>query len=180
VSEQGQTGTRCESLKQLQTPGHLKTGQVSAPTSQRDRGWVLAYHEILPVPSEYLYSVSSQQFQEHACVFAPSASKIASGRCSPEITFDDGHRSHFEKAYPLLEKYGVRATFFVPAGCAGRSAESVSWDQARQMAASGHRVQSHGWSHRLLTQCGPRELEEELSRSKQELEDRLGIGVDSF
>jgi peptidoglycan/xylan/chitin deacetylase (PgdA/CDA1 family) len=48
------------------------------------------------------------------------------------------------------------------------------------MAASGHRVQSHGWSHRLLTQCGPRELKEELSRSKQELEDRLGTGVDSF
>jgi peptidoglycan/xylan/chitin deacetylase (PgdA/CDA1 family) len=180
VSEQTQAGTVSEAMRHLQTEVDLKTGQVSALTSRVDRDWVLAYHEISPAPSKYLYGVSHAQFEEHASLFAPDASGTTAGRSSPGITFDDGHRSNFETAYPLLEQYGLRATFFVLAGCIGGSAEYLSWDQARRMAASGHRVQSHGWSHRLLTQCSPRELEEELSRSKQELEDRLGIGVDSF
>ncbi len=32
------------------------------------------------------------------------------------ISFDDGMRSHFERAAPLLEKYGFTGWFFVPAG----------------------------------------------------------------
>lgn len=180
MSERTQAGTASETMRHIQTEVDLKAGQVSALTSLIDRDWVLAYHEILPAPSKYLYGVSHAQFKEHASLFTPAASGTTSSMSSPGITFDDGHRSNFETAYPLLEQYGLRATFFVLAGCLGRSIEYLSWSQASEMAASGHRVQSHGWSHRLLTQCGPRELEEELSRSKQELENRLGIGVDSF
>jgi peptidoglycan/xylan/chitin deacetylase (PgdA/CDA1 family) len=180
VSERTKAGKVSEPLRHLQTEVDLKAGQVSAFTSLKDRDWVLAYHEILRAPSKYLYGVSRAQLEEHTSLFAPAASGITSGMSSPRITFDDGHRSNYETAYPLLEQYGLRATFFVLAGCLGGSIEYLSWSQAREMVASGHRVQSHGWSHRLLTQCGPRELEEELSRSKQELENRLGIGVDSF
>ena len=45
------------------------------------------------------------------------------------------------------------------------------------MVSAGHRVQSHGWSHRLLTQCSQNDLEEELTWSKHELEDHLGVEV---
>ena len=40
--------------------------------------------------------------------------------------------------------------------------------------------QSHGWSHRLLTQCSRRDIDAELINSKRELEDRLGIEVRSL
>ncbi|MBN2292956.1 MAG: polysaccharide deacetylase family protein [Pirellulales bacterium] len=33
------------------------------------------------------------------------------------ITFDDGFRDNFEIAAPILEKFGLRATFYITAGC---------------------------------------------------------------
>ena len=33
-------------------------------------GGCLAYHEILPAPSEYLYAVSAEQFGEHLAAFS--------------------------------------------------------------------------------------------------------------
>lgn len=35
------------------------------------------------------------------------------------ITFDDGYRDNWEKAYPVLRKYELPATFFITTGCVG-------------------------------------------------------------
>jgi peptidoglycan/xylan/chitin deacetylase (PgdA/CDA1 family) len=41
-------------------------------------------------------------------------------------------------------------------------------------------VGSHGWSHALLTQCGDAELRDELVRSKQTIEERIGQRIDAI
>jgi peptidoglycan/xylan/chitin deacetylase (PgdA/CDA1 family) len=41
-------------------------------------------------------------------------------------------------------------------------------------------VQSHGWSHALLTNCTPPQLSEELRRSRLTLEDRLATPVNAI
>jgi len=138
---------------------------------------VLAYHEISLSPSYYHYRVSVAQLREHLALLASGMSAAVRPRPLPEITFDDGHRSNLEYAFPLLNDFGLRATFFVVAARVGKDDNYISWDQARAMVAAGHQVQSHGWSHRLLTQCNRRELQEEFVRSKQELENRLGTEV---
>jgi peptidoglycan/xylan/chitin deacetylase (PgdA/CDA1 family) len=148
--------------------------------AQRRQTCVLTYHEILPWPSQYLYRVTNTQFQAHLSLLSSGILKTGSPGPSPLITFDDGHRSNFEQAFPLLEQFGLKAAFFVLAGCVGTTNKYISWDHARQMVAAGHRVESHGWSHRLLTQCSLAELEEELVRSKRELEDHLGAEVSAI
>jgi peptidoglycan/xylan/chitin deacetylase (PgdA/CDA1 family) len=98
----------------------------------------------------------------------------------PVVSFDDGHRSNYEHAFPMLEQFGVKATFFVLAGCIGKSANYMSWTQVRDISAAGHHLRSHGWSHRILTQCRASELNHELSDSKHEIEQRSGVEVDSI
>jgi peptidoglycan/xylan/chitin deacetylase (PgdA/CDA1 family) len=141
---------------------------------------VLAYHEIVPSTSRYLYGVSAAQFEEHTMQLASSAASKLSATPAVEITFDDGHRSNFEVALPLLDRAGLRATFFVLAGSLGSSDQFMTWEHVRQLTAAGHSVQSHGWSHRLLTQCDERELADELVRSRTTLEDGLGVAVTSI
>lgn len=70
------------------------------------------------------------------------------------LTFDDGDRSWYHVAYPLLKEYGFQATgFVVPCYLqeeAGRSAASrwLSWAEVIEMEQSGvFDIQSHTFSH---------------------------------
>lgn len=137
---------------------------------------VLTYHDMQGGTSKYLYRVSTQHFSEHLSFVSTFAANYA-GRPEPEIVFDDGHISNYEVAFPILERHGIKATFFVVVGRIGIDKEFMNWEQARELLAAGHRVESHGWSHRLLTLCTPEDLQKELSSSKRELEDRLGKEV---
>jgi hypothetical protein len=166
-----------ENMGQFDWRNPLMTGPTHSFDDHTGGKCVLTYHEILPWESQYIYRVTQAQFKEHLSLLASSTSRSSLVGQLPVITFDDGHRSNFQQAFPLLEQFGMKATFFVLAGCVGRFDKYISWDQARQLVAAGHRVESHGWSHRLLTQCGPGDLEQELVRSKHELEDHLGVAV---
>lgn len=134
----------------------------------------LAYHEITEHDSVYLYGVSASQFNEHLRRLATVG---RSGSSTARITFDDGHISQYERAFPVLQDLSMRATFFVTAGWIDKRPEYMSWKQLGALSRAGHEVQSHGWSHAHLTLCSDDELREELRRSKGTLEDRLGIEV---
>ncbi|MFL5968753.1 MAG: polysaccharide deacetylase family protein [Gaiellaceae bacterium] len=75
----------------------------------------------------------------------------------------------------LLDEYGVKGTFFVQ----GQVAEAFP-DLLQQLVAEGHEVQSHGYSHRPLHAMDRRELQEELKRSRQTVEDAAGTPVTAF
>lgn len=144
-----------------------------------ERSCIFTYHEILPADSTYLYRVTTSTFENHLSFISSAGADSLTGNV-PLITFDDGHRSNYENAFPILERFGATATFFVLAGRVGSDANYISWEQAREMALAGHMLASHGWSHRILTKCSSSELDREVSDSKSEIEDRLGIAVDSI
>jgi peptidoglycan/xylan/chitin deacetylase (PgdA/CDA1 family) len=99
---------------------------------------------------------------------------------TPCVTFDDGHISQYHDGLPLLEQFHLRGIFFITAEWIDSKPGYMSWALLRDIVRRGHEVQSHGWSHKFLTQCSPAELREELRRSKQVLEDGLGIEVDAL
>jgi peptidoglycan/xylan/chitin deacetylase (PgdA/CDA1 family) len=56
----------------------------------------------------------------------------------------------------------------------------MGWEQLRELARDGHEIGSHSASHALLPQVGDAELERETAGSRQTLESRLDVPVDSF
>jgi peptidoglycan/xylan/chitin deacetylase (PgdA/CDA1 family) len=112
------------------------------------------------------------------------------------VTFDDGFKHGFTNAAPLLIKFKVPAAFFIPTQYIGLDLdrdwqeiapfyerswseyegvfEFLDWDECRQLAAAGFTIGSHTHSHRRLTALPPEEAEQELTRSKREIEARLG------
>jgi peptidoglycan/xylan/chitin deacetylase (PgdA/CDA1 family) len=138
----------------------------------------LAYHEITEAEPGYLYGISTSQFKEHLrCV-----QRLATMNRSRTnyITFDDGHVSQYDHAFSVLQELSMKATFFVTAGWTGKRPGYMTWEQLAEVARCGHEVQSHGWSHTLLTQCSAKELQIELLRSKRDLEDHLGAKVNAI
>jgi peptidoglycan/xylan/chitin deacetylase (PgdA/CDA1 family) len=92
------------------------------------------------------------------------------------ITFDDGWKEHYKNAFPILKKYGARATFFVPTGWIGKS-EIMSWDQMKEMSEAGMVFGSHGITHANLINLSDADLKNELENSRKALEENLGYEI---
>jgi peptidoglycan/xylan/chitin deacetylase (PgdA/CDA1 family) len=97
------------------------------------------------------------------------------------ITLDDGYRSAYEVAYPILKKYGFTATFFIYTDFVGASRNAITWSQLREMKADGFEIGSHTLSHADLTQQREGEafrvyqdrIEKEIGDSKRIIDKKL-------
>ena len=67
------------------------------------------------------------------------------------ITMDDAYRSIYDIAFPLLKKYGYRATLFVYTDFVQATSIAMTWDQLREMKADGFEIGSHSITHADLT-----------------------------
>jgi peptidoglycan/xylan/chitin deacetylase (PgdA/CDA1 family) len=139
---------------------------------------VLAYHEVMP-ESDYSYCVTPGSFAQHLALF-DSVAKDVGSKLPLQITFDDGERSQYLNAAPLLAEHGISATYFVTPGLIGTAAKFLGWHELKTLQNAGHSIQSHGWSHRFLTFCSDAELAHELLASRQLLEDKLGDLVEEI
>ncbi len=72
----------------------------------------------------------------------------------------------------LFAQFGVHGTFFVLGWVAERHPQLV-----KDIAAAGHEVACHGFSHRLVYEQSPEEFREETLRAKRLLEDAIGAAV---
>jgi polysaccharide deacetylase family protein (PEP-CTERM system associated) len=75
----------------------------------------------------------------------------------------------------LLAERGVRGTFFILGWCAERSPGLV-----KRIAAAGHEIACHGFSHQLIYSQTEAVFREETRRSKQFLEDTIGAPVTGY
>jgi peptidoglycan/xylan/chitin deacetylase (PgdA/CDA1 family) len=111
------------------------------------------------------------------------------------VTLDDGYASACESALPILERYGIAATFFVTAAYIG-SREPMPFDRwgrlncgrvgAESWRAAGWReleravrgglitIGSHSFRHLEGRECAAAHLREEAERSRDTLRARLG------
>ncbi len=80
-----------------------------------------------------------------------------------------------EKILDLLDRFGVKATFFCLGWVAQRHPGLI-----KKIAAQGHEVASHGFSHRPLFRLTPKEFRKEIRESKKILEDLSGQEIQGF
>jgi polysaccharide deacetylase family protein (PEP-CTERM system associated) len=80
-----------------------------------------------------------------------------------------------ERLLALLARRGVQGTFFVLGWVAERSPALV-----QRIAAAGHEIACHGYSHELVYRQTQTVFREETTRSKKFLEDLLGTAVAGY
>ncbi len=88
------------------------------------------------------------------------------------ITFDDGYRSVYDNAFPLLKQYGWPFTVFVNTEAVdGGYGSHSNWDQLREMATHGATIANHSHSHdHLAYQAGDESLQQWQQRIRQDLQ----------
>jgi len=125
-----------------------------------------------------------------ALQLAEAARYIESGQKPSDpsvvLTFDDGFQDFSAHAFPVLERYRFTATVFLPTGYIvnerGRfnKRDCLTWHEVRELDASGVTFGSHTVTHPQLALLGADDVEHEVRRSKETIEDQLGHPVDSF
>ena len=99
------------------------------------------------------------------------------------LTFDDGYVCNYNILFPLLQKYNVKATFFIitnflsrPEGSGYSNIEQyLTWENLREMDASGLcSIQSHTAEHLTMSILGEPSTRRELESSKLMLIRQIG------
>jgi peptidoglycan/xylan/chitin deacetylase (PgdA/CDA1 family) len=111
------------------------------------------------------------------------------------VTFDDGYRDVHTRAWPVLAELRIPATLFLATGFlegevpapirrgagTGEDPRPLAWEQVAEMAGSGLiSVGSHSHTHRDFDSLSRQEADDEVRRSRDLLEDRLGRSVEGF
>jgi len=107
------------------------------------------------------------------------------------ITFDDAYESVYEYAFPILKEEKVPATIFVITDYVGLlnswdlnvgnlQFPHTTWEQLRILHDEGWEIGSHTKSHRDLRSLNDNDLKDELKGSKEMIESKLELSVESL
>ena len=92
------------------------------------------------------------------------------------LTFDDGPNATWTpRLLDVLAKHELRATFFLLGGRAEAHPELV-----RRIAAAGHVIGNHSWSHPNMARTRTGRVREELNRTNETLRQITGTPVKFF
>ncbi len=125
-------------------------------------------------------------------------------RCAV-ITFDDGWKSQYEVAWPIMKKFGYTFTMFIyTEGVAGGSlggGQAITWEMLADMRDNGIDIEAHSATHQdlreghtvMIMEPGGKRTTKKLTGAeyeqwvknevvgcKQLLEQRLGIRINCF
>src|SRR5437899_9290147 len=125
-------------------------------------------------------------------------------RCAV-ITFDDGWKSQYEVAWPIMKKFGYTFTMFIyTEGGAGASlggGQAITWEMLADMRDNGIDIEAHSATHQdlreghtiMVIEPGNKRTKKKLTGAeyeqwvqnevvgcKQLLEQRLGIKINCF
>ncbi|SDD80209.1 Polysaccharide deacetylase [Sphingomonas sp. YR710] len=161
---------------------------------------ILAYHRFDPsAPGPTTVTIRTFESQLHQLAEygyhitrlrdVVAASRDGGGETTRQaaITVDDGHRSVFTVLFPLIRQHRTPVTLFIYPSAISNADYAMTWDQLREMQASGLvNVQSHTYWHpnfkierrRRSSENYRAFVDDQLQRSKATLEARLRIRVD--
>ncbi len=170
--------------------GSVLTGfSVSDPAEKGRRIPILMYHALAETPwsvDEGLF-VRPEEFEAQLRILLEKGyetvtfddfSHINDYSKPILLTFDDGYEDNYTVLFPILQKYGCKATIFMIAGSVGRE-RFLSAAQLREMSDSGLvSIQSHTQNHPSLGEPLTAEaLDRELAGSRRALEEVTGRPV---
>ena len=116
---------------------------------------------------------------------------LRTGQLPPKpiaITIDDGYKSTYTLAYPVLKKYNFPATLFIYTNFIEKNNGSLTWEEIREMTKNNIEIGSHTLSHCNLLKYKKNEnyetyftrIRREIFLSKEILESKIQGKVKFF
>jgi peptidoglycan/xylan/chitin deacetylase (PgdA/CDA1 family) len=95
------------------------------------------------------------------------------------LQFDDGYEDNYKYAFPILKKYGFPAMVFLVSDKVG-TPDFLTWDEVKEMERYNFLAGAHTRHHLYLPRLSMAKAQDEISGSKQVIEDHLGHSINYF
>jgi len=95
------------------------------------------------------------------------------------LTFDDGHISNYELAFPILEEFEFIATFFVASRFIGAT-DYLASEQIAEMCKHGMKFESHSMTHPYMLSLSRKDITREICQSREEIQSIAKSKVNHF
>jgi hypothetical protein len=112
-------------------------------------------------------------------IHAQSASEIVTGGKVVILNFDDGRKTQYTQAKPILDKYGFKATFYAVCNYLDNKKGYMSWKDIETLYKEGHDIGSHSMNHAHLEKLSKKGVSFEVAQSKKCFQNH-GINATSF
>jgi peptidoglycan/xylan/chitin deacetylase (PgdA/CDA1 family) len=86
------------------------------------------------------------------------------------LTFDDGPGAYTDRLLDIFQQHGGKATFFLMGNKIDKRPETV-----QRMAAEGHEIGGHSWSHKELTKLTDKEIRSQLVKVNNKINELTGL-----
>jgi len=102
------------------------------------------------------------------------------------LTFDDGFQDFYSNAFPILDEYHFTATVFLSTGVIENQnlkllgKDHLNWQEVRELSKNGVIFGSHSVTHPQLSLMTKDDIEYEIRKSKETIENKIGKSVHSF
>lgn len=175
----------------------LKSIVCALTPPRRRRSLILAYHSIASESPAAIPEASFRQQMDtlartyRVVPLAAFVTQVSQGETGlATVTFDDGYRDCYERAFPVLQEMAFPFTVFLTTGflqtgrCEWANAYSMlpplNWRQVREMQRYGADMQCHTHEHRRWSEQSSAGIARDLKTSRRILEDHLGTPVSAF
>ena len=138
----------------------------------RNTGWLssLIPHAIRTRPARLAAAVLSALalVLAGAAMVVPAA-KAATPPLTVSLTFDDSVQDQYANALPILQQYGMHATFYVITGYIGVNSAYMTQPELQTIYNDGNEIAGHTVLHPFLTQVNTDEAKREICQSRDTL-----------
>ncbi|MFF2588048.1 polysaccharide deacetylase family protein [Peribacillus butanolivorans] len=98
--------------------------------------------------------------------FGGLTAKVETNQKVVALTFDDGPSKNVNQILPLLDKYNVKATFFL----IGNEIERYP-EEAKKIVEAGHQIGNHTYSHKRMVFKSSSYIKEEIEKTDKLIQD---------
>ncbi|HEY4493138.1 MAG TPA: polysaccharide deacetylase family protein [Candidatus Paceibacterota bacterium] len=118
---------------------------------------ILTYHQ-----------VDSREFRQHL--------EYLRNKKNVLITFDDGYKSVYDNALPLLKEFKRSAIAFINPGLVGQEGR-MDLSEINELGRSGIVIANHTWSHKPLAHLPAEEVKEEYEKAREWIRENIKTGA---
>lgn len=151
---------------------------------------IIYYHEVVEKGQGYSYQkIEKDKFREqmeylqqngYEAVFF-SELKGPLPEKAVIVSFDDGFRSVYENAAPIMQEYGIRGNIYLPTAYIGNHPHFMTWEMVRQLQEEGRfEMQAHTHDHVDVRTLDAEALETQIRESDHCFAQQLGYLPEAF